>query len=373
MSQRECAGLNWPPLSIPAVEPVSISPDAVNRAGLSWISLHTAFGSSLSLCAAAPARPRLSAANGVGHEQSATVFRLLSLLPASLLPFCAGVPAIGVGQPVNFTACSSDAVCFRPSAVRPVASIFSMLTDRPPLGVFGVGQPVNCDTMPSFLCSPPRLGFFAFIAACRASHCSTVSLVFTVSATHGVGQPVRLASFARHAQPCFVPCRAFCPFDLPDTSCACGVVQCLSDKPEPLSDVRRPDARSAEIDSPEGVTRCFHVRLNKVEPTEAVLACNLLAKDNWRAALADEPEEVGPEVAVVCGSFALARRAERLAGAGAGPHGPVVGPSGEAQGVAPDADTGKEVALRKPPEVFRSHVANGPFIYITLCYQIIVD
>jgi hypothetical protein len=33
MSQRECAGFNWPPLSIPAAEPISISPDAVSRAG----------------------------------------------------------------------------------------------------------------------------------------------------------------------------------------------------------------------------------------------------------------------------------------------------------------------------------------------------
>ncbi|WP_244787755.1 hypothetical protein [Cupriavidus pauculus] len=33
MSQRECAGFNWPPLSIPAQEPVSISPEAVSRAG----------------------------------------------------------------------------------------------------------------------------------------------------------------------------------------------------------------------------------------------------------------------------------------------------------------------------------------------------
>jgi len=33
MSQRECAGFNWPPLSIPAEEPVSISPVAVSRTG----------------------------------------------------------------------------------------------------------------------------------------------------------------------------------------------------------------------------------------------------------------------------------------------------------------------------------------------------
>jgi hypothetical protein len=33
ISQRECPGLNWPPESIPAIEPVSISPRAVKRIG----------------------------------------------------------------------------------------------------------------------------------------------------------------------------------------------------------------------------------------------------------------------------------------------------------------------------------------------------
>ena len=33
MSQRECAGFNWPPLSIPAEDPVSSSPLAVRRIG----------------------------------------------------------------------------------------------------------------------------------------------------------------------------------------------------------------------------------------------------------------------------------------------------------------------------------------------------
>ena len=33
MSQRECAGFNWPPSHIPAEEPVSISPESVKRAG----------------------------------------------------------------------------------------------------------------------------------------------------------------------------------------------------------------------------------------------------------------------------------------------------------------------------------------------------
>jgi hypothetical protein len=89
MSQRECAGFNWPPLSISAVEPVSISPEAISRAG--------AFG-----------------------LQYSTVFRLLSLFPAALFPFCAGVPAIGVGQPANVAVWPRLTATFRPSGVLPV-------------------------------------------------------------------------------------------------------------------------------------------------------------------------------------------------------------------------------------------------------------
>ena len=33
MSQRECAGFNWPELSISAEQPVSVSPEAVRRTG----------------------------------------------------------------------------------------------------------------------------------------------------------------------------------------------------------------------------------------------------------------------------------------------------------------------------------------------------
>ncbi|HDS2912566.1 TPA: hypothetical protein QIE17_003577 [Morganella morganii subsp. morganii] len=33
ISQRECSGFNWPPLSIPAEQPVSISPVAFSRTG----------------------------------------------------------------------------------------------------------------------------------------------------------------------------------------------------------------------------------------------------------------------------------------------------------------------------------------------------
>jgi hypothetical protein len=49
--------------------------------------------------------------------------------------------------------------------------------------------------------------------------------------------------------------------------------------------VRRTEARSAEIERPDGVARSFQVSLNKVEPSKSVLARNLLAKDDARAAL----------------------------------------------------------------------------------------
>jgi hypothetical protein len=95
-----------------------------------------------------------------------------------------------------------------------------------------------------------------------------------------------------------------------------------------------------------------------VEPAEAVLARNLLSKDNWRAALCDEPMELRPEMALVFDALALTCGAEGLAGATSGPDGLGVIPSGKSEGVGPDADPGEEVALGVALEVARSHVPN---------------
>jgi hypothetical protein len=145
---------------------------------------------------------------------------------------------------------------------------------------------------------------------------------------------------------------------VPFVSWTVGVAQPLSDKPETLTDVRGADARSAQICRPNGVARCFHVSAYSVEPAEAVLACNLLSKDNWRAALVDEHVEGGPEVSLVVKAFALSGGAEGLAGTASGPDGPGVIPSGETEGMGPDADTGEEVALGVAAQVCRSHVPN---------------
>lgn len=110
--------------------------------------------------------------------------------------------------------------------------------------------------------------------------------------------------------------------------------------------MRGADARSAQIGSPDGIAQCFQVSAYSVEPRPAVSARNLLSKDDWREALGDEATPLGPEVSLVVGAFASAGDGERLAGAGAGPDGPVVGPSGESERVAPDSDAGEEVRLR---------------------------
>ena len=113
MSQRECAGFNWPPLSIPAEEPVSICPEAVKRAGpqIAAACARSCGDPLRSISDNEPPNVRTffspSAERGVGHDANSTVLRLLSLLPAALLPFCAGVPAIGVGHPANI-ACSAQ-------------------------------------------------------------------------------------------------------------------------------------------------------------------------------------------------------------------------------------------------------------------------
>jgi hypothetical protein len=138
----------------------------------------------------------------------------------------------------------------------------------------------------------------------------------------------------------------------------CGVGQPLSNKPEALADVRGADARSAQICRPNGVARCFHVTLYSVEPSEAVLARNLFSKDDWRAALADEPMKLGPEVALIGKSGSFSGGAEGLTRAGASPDGAVVGPSCETEGVGPDADTSKEVALRELAKIVGSNIDN---------------
>lgn len=122
MSQRECSGFNAPGLSVEASDDVAGFP---MTACASWVS---------PTCANLPVCLSYARCPGIhGFPWAST--SLASVTPGSVVA--------GERQPQNFTACSKLAVCFRPSTVFPVASIFSMLTERPPLGVHGVGHPVK--------------------------------------------------------------------------------------------------------------------------------------------------------------------------------------------------------------------------------------
>jgi len=135
-----------------------------------------------------------------------------------------------------------------------------------------------------------------------------------------------------------------------------------------LPDVRGAAARSAQIGSRCGIAHAFQVSEYSGEPFTSKLACNLLAKDNWRAADRDKAEELGPEVALVGCSGLLAGCAERLAWAGAGPEGPVIGPSSQSSCVSPSADAGEEVALRVVLKVIGLHLHDAACVHIASGY-----
>jgi len=114
MSQRECAGFNWPPLSISAAEPVSICPEAVNRAGPgSCVSV--SLGSDGLNCPC----PSVwwSRAFGVGHPQTNFVsagrpivtFDPSGIIPVGETPILGPLPpfpslAAGLSHPVQSVA-----------------------------------------------------------------------------------------------------------------------------------------------------------------------------------------------------------------------------------------------------------------------------
>jgi hypothetical protein len=122
-----------------------------------------------------------------------------------------------------------------------------------------------------------------------------------------------------------------------------------------VAEVRGADPRSRQNRHPDGVACSFQVRTNSVEPRVSKRRRNLLAKEPFRSAGHDEPEEIRPEVALVVEAALLARVGEGLAGAGACP-------------VAPAGDAGEEVGLCRRAtvgidDVFGSEVSDAAFTY----------
>jgi hypothetical protein len=91
----------------------------------------------------------------------------------------------------------------------------------------------------------------------------------------------------------------------------------------------RIDGTSRDNGRPAGVADAFQVRLHSVEPILANRCRNLLSHDDTGPVRPDKLEEDRPEMPFVRLAFTLAGDAEGLAGAGAGPERPIVGPPGQ--------------------------------------------
>jgi hypothetical protein len=142
---------------------------------------------------------------------------------------------------------------------------------------------------------------------------------------------------------------------------------------QPLPDVRRTDAARSKYDRPNGVRRRFQVNVNKVEPAVSNRCCNLLSKDDWRAALPDEAYPMWPEVTRVCKPFAFSCGAETGARATSRPNRSVIGPAGESEAVTPHSNSGEEMALGKTSKVGRFHVCDASLIHFSRCDYVRLD
>jgi hypothetical protein len=134
---------------------------------------------------------------------------------------------------------------------------------------------------------------------------------------------------------------------------------------QPLPPVRRSDARSAQIGSPDGISQVFHVKANSGEPFTSIRARNLLSKDDCRTALGDEVVKSGPKVALVGVTLALARARKRLTGTGACPDAGDTFESCPPQGEGPASDPGEEVALVVLGEFIGIHLQNAAAVNVT--------
>jgi hypothetical protein len=128
--------------------------------------------------------------------------------------------------------------------------------------------------------------------------------------------------------------------------------------------VRRIEARSRQNRRPDGVTDSFQIICHKIEPAVANRRINLLAKDDWRATLRDEPVPDGPEMPGVDRPAPFPGQAKGLAGAGTCPDGPFVAPSRKPERVGPAADPGEEMALPVSGKLLRPDILDPPFIHV---------
>ena len=130
-------------------------------------------------------------------------------------------------------------------------------------------------------------------------------------------------------------------------------------KPEAVPAMGRPDTASWQHCRSEGVALAFQVMSGLVQPFMGNRRRNLLAKNCWRFALADEPEPYWPKVAFVGFAFLFSGGAEGLARATASPDGSIVRPIRHSEGDGPSTDSGEEVTLGEALEVIGMQLRDG--------------
>jgi hypothetical protein len=197
--------------------------------------------------------------------------------------------------------------------------ILACAIERPPFGTFGVAHAANCATSPRY----SGTVFWLAFRLRKAAHFAIVSSSRTRSTAVGVGH-----------------------------------------EPKAPADVRRSDACSAQIAGPEGISHVFQVSPYSGEPFTSILARNLLSKHSCRLALGDECVKSGPEVSFVGMALPLSRARKRLTGTGAGPHGSVVGPICEPEGVGPACNAGEEMALDVAAQIVGSDIDDGTLVNV---------
>src|SRR6185312_2646369 len=138
-----------------------------------------------------------------------------------------------------------------------------------PLG--GVPEATSCACKFRLVTDTPSVDPFAIAFLFRSSICSGVP---PASCAAGVAHPLTVDRSCPVLALRNQPLRSD-PFE-PSTDRVVG----HGDKEESLADVRRTDARNAQIRRPDGVARCFQVSLNSVEPRESSRRGNLLAKND---------------------------------------------------------------------------------------------
>jgi hypothetical protein len=138
----------------------------------------------------------------------------------------------------------------------------------------------------------------------------------------------------------------------------------LGHPPDSLTDVRRIDARSAQIGGPEPIGQCFQVSAYSGAPRPAKRARNLLSSDDCRAALLDESSKMGPEVTGVSIRAPASCHAEGLAGAASRPERSVVGPSSQSSCEGPPSDSSEEVGLGVSLHVIRLHLLDAALVHV---------